>query len=96
MSSFDERDHDTGSAVERGDARRELVPGPYRDRVEAALGEACDHTVYGLVNAVASVARDLPDVRERLELEALAGTLARWSPATDPRPAEEARAPAMA
>jgi hypothetical protein len=96
MSSFDERGHDPAPGAESSGAYGERVSGTRRDRVEAALREGCDPTVYGLVNAVASVARDLPDVRERLELEALAGTLARWSPATDPRPAEEARAPAMA
>jgi hypothetical protein len=35
-----------------------------------------DPTIYGLFNAVTSVARDLPDPRERLRLEEAAGRLA--------------------
>jgi len=39
-----------------------------------------DRTLYGLLNAVTATARDLPDFRDRLDLEELGGALARLAP----------------
>lgn len=47
------------------------------ERVVAAFEAEGDHSLYGLFNAVTSTARDLPDWRERRDLEEFAGRLAR-------------------
>ncbi len=65
------------------DPRPMLDEGGYmlhRGPIEARWREESDPTVYGLMNAMTSVARDLPDIRERLKLEEEAGSLARLRP----------------
>jgi hypothetical protein len=59
------------------DERTDGDENPLRDQVEARWWDQGDRTAYGLANAVSGVARDLADYRTRLELEELAGTLAR-------------------
>jgi hypothetical protein len=95
MAEVEDRGPGETSWERGGDDPRELVPEPYRDRVEAALREAGDPSLHGLLNAVTSVARDLPDFRERLELEKVGGALARRTPAPGPLRPEAARAPAL-
>jgi hypothetical protein len=55
---------------------RGFVPPP-PETVERAYLEGGDDSLYGLINAVTATARDLPDWRDRLELEEWAGHMAR-------------------
>jgi hypothetical protein len=52
----------------------------HRGLIERRWREEGDRTVFGLINAITSVARDVPDMRERLDLEGMAGSLARVAP----------------
>jgi hypothetical protein len=68
---------------------------PHRGLIEERWSKAKDPTLYGLMNAMTSVARDLPDVRERLDLEGTAGILAGLKPPPRSRRPGMALTPAL-
>jgi len=62
--------------LKRALASRELLALSV-DEIERRFRDDGDDSFYGFTNAVTATARDLPDWRDRLDLEELAGYMAR-------------------